>query len=162
MANWSRPALNVAKVNCKGLFDRSRMRASVGCVMRNHRGKWMKGAAGMIGLAVPLGAELWSIYYGLKLAWEYGVKRVVIESDSLEAVNHVNNPDSSFWFAEMVDMIKMIEGEAWESCDIQHCSADGNRAAHTLATSELDGEDGINELASAPGFMQPILAADRP
>ena len=121
----------------------------------------MKGAAGMIGLSVPLGAELWSIFYGLKLAWEYGVKRVVIECDSEEAVNHVNNPDPSFWFAEMVDMIKTIEGEAWETCVIQHCSVGANRAAHTLATSELDGEGGINELSSAPRFMQATLAADR-
>lgn len=114
----------------------------------------------MIGLSAPLGAELWSIFYGLKLAWEYGVKRVVIESECVEAVNEVNNPDPSFWFAEMIEIIKTIKGEAWESCVIQHCDEGANRAAQTLASSQLYGEGGINELASGPGFMQAVLQAD--
>lgn len=88
------------------------MRASVECVMRNWRGEWMKGARGMIGLCVPLGAELWSIFYGLKLAWEKEVKHVVIESDCAEAVNQVNNPDPDFGLVDLVLLIKNIEGEA--------------------------------------------------
>ena len=72
----------------------------------------MKGAGGMIGLCVPLGAELWSIFYGLKLAWEKEVKHVVIESDCAEAVNQVNNPDPDFGLVDLVLLIKNIEGEA--------------------------------------------------
>lgn len=161
MARWSKPSPHVAKVNCKGVFDRARMRASVGCVMRNSRGEWIRGAAGMIGLVVPLGAELWSMFYGLKLAWEKGdTKHVVVECESQEALNAVSDPDPEFWLADLVDLIKKLESEAWESCRIEHVSVAGNKAATTLANSQLDGEGGIMELADAPAFMASVLAAD--
>lgn len=137
------------------------MRASVGCVMRNRRGEWIKGAGGMIGLCVPLGAELWSIFYGLKLAWEKEVKHVVIESDCEEAVNQVNSPDPDFGLIDLIMLIKNIEGEAWESCVIQHCSSGANAAAVALANHELNGDGGIEELDDAPGFMHAVLEADR-
>ena len=88
MTGWSKPSPHVIKVNYRGVFDRTMMRSAVGCVMRNSRGKWIKGVAGMIGPVVPEGAELWSIFYGLKLAWEKGdVKSVVVECENLDVVN---------------------------------------------------------------------------
>ena len=62
--------------------------------MRNIRGNWVRGNAGMMGMFVSLATELWFIFYGLKMVWEKGdVKFVFIELDCEEAVNEVNNVD---------------------------------------------------------------------
>lgn len=155
MVCWSKPSHNAVKVNCKGVFDRAQMKAAVGCVMRNSQGQWVRGAAGMIGLALPLAAEIWSIYYGLKLAWERGdVSNVIIKCDDEEAVNHVNNLDPDFWLLDLVLLIKNLENEAWDSCVIQHVPKTCNAPATVLAESEIDGN------GDAPGFMSSVLAAD--
>lgn len=141
MSGWRKPSPHVAEVNCKGVFDRPSKKAIVGCVMRNNRGEWIRGASGTIGLVVPVAAKLWSIFYGLKLAWEKGdVKHVVIECETQEAVNEVNILDPDFWLADLVLLIKNLENE---SCVIQHVSKDGNAAASVVANSELDGDGGI-------------------
>ena len=161
MAGWSKPSPHVVKVNCRGVFDRGMMRGSVGCVMRNFRGEWLGGVGGMIGLAVPVAAELWSIFYGLKLAWEKGyIKHVVIESECLEAVNQVNNPDPAFWFAEMVELITGLLNEAWDSCVVVHVPSSSNVAATTLA--ELNGCDGgVQEFGDVPGFMESLISEEK-
>ncbi|KAL1802697.1 hypothetical protein ACET3Z_031344 [Daucus carota] len=81
------------------------MKDVVDCVMRNNQGQWVKRAAGMIGLTLPLATEIWSIYYELKLAWERGdVSNVVIECDDEEAMNHVNKPDPDFWLLDLSEI----------------------------------------------------------
>ncbi|XP_074367270.1 uncharacterized protein LOC141707799 [Apium graveolens] len=115
----------------------------------------------MIGFVVQVGAELWSIFYGLKLAWEkVHMKHVVVECDSQEAVNVVTNPDPDFWLADLVALIKNLENEAWDSCRIEHVSKDENEAATVLVNSQLDGEGGVMKLANALGFMPSVLVAD--
>lgn len=36
-------------------------------------------------------AELWGIYTGLNLAWKYGLRKLVVESDNLAIINQLNN-----------------------------------------------------------------------
>lgn len=162
MAGWSKPSPRVVKVNCRGVFNRAQMRGSVGCVMRNYRGNWVGGAGGMIGLAVPVVVELWAIFYGLKAAWEKGnIKHVVVESECREAVDQVNNPDPGFWFADMVEMIKCLEHEAWDSCVIVHVPSSSNAAATTLAEHEFNGSGGVEEVPHVPGFMEALIDQEK-
>lgn len=163
MAGWSKPSsANVLKVNCKGVFDGVQRQAAVGCIMRNNRGQWVRGNGGMIGQWVPLAVELWSIFYGLKMAWEKGdVRNVFIESDCEEAVNEVNNPDPHFWLANLVVMINNLQNEDWDSCVVVHVTTSCNEAATALANSQLNGPGGLVEFDEAPAFLQPILDADR-
>ena len=163
MAGWSKPtSANVCKVNCKGIFDRGMMKASVASVMRNHRGEWVRGNAGMMGLLVPLVAELWSIFYGLKMAWEMGnVRSVIIESDCKRAVDEVNNIDSAFVLADLVEMINSIMSEDWDSCVVIHVPKDCNAVATALATSELTAADGgLRDIHDAPASLSSMLAAE--
>ena len=120
----------------------------------------MKGNAGMMGLLVPIAAELWSIFNGLKMAWEKGnVKSVFIELDCLEAVNQVNNLDPQFFLANLVDMIKARESEDWDSSAIVHVPSSSNEAATALARVYVDGEGRLVDLPRAPAFSHPIIDA---
>lgn len=163
MAGWSKPSsANVFKINCKGVFDEVLRKAAVACIMRNNRGHWVRGNAGMMGMMLPLAAELWSIFYGLKMAWEKGdVKSVFIESDSEEAVNEVNNPDPHFWLADLVVLITNLQNEAWDSCVVVHVATSSNEAATAFANSQLSGDGGLVEFDQAPPFLYSNLAADR-
>lgn len=120
MSTWSKPVVGSVKVNVKGMFDRSHLRVSIACIMRGSDGKWLGGCESMIGLAVPVTAELWSIWYGLKLAWENGRKTVTVECESEVAVHQVLHPDENDDLYQLVCMIRMIMSEAWKMCDLVH------------------------------------------
>lgn len=160
MAVWRKPCSGFVKVNCKGVFDRCEIKCAVACVMRNSRGAWVGGSAGMMGLNLPLGAELWSIYYGLKLAWETSNTSVIVEVDSEEAVIAVNDPNPEFWLANLVGMIKMLLSEAWDACVITHIPTSANGAATALASTALGWDGGLNGLSSPPSSITSVLAAD--
>ncbi|KAK1401371.1 hypothetical protein POM88_000976 [Heracleum sosnowskyi] len=137
------------KLCVKGVFDRSQMRASVGGIM-NHNGRWVRGFGSMISLADPQTAELWAIYYGLKMAWEREMTSVVVFSERRDAIHLINNPDPAYPMAALIEMITKLKGEAWSHVDIQHIHADANVAANVLATDCFDGEGGLNEFAEPP------------
>ncbi|KAK1374604.1 hypothetical protein POM88_030797 [Heracleum sosnowskyi] len=137
------------KLCVKGVFDRSQMRASVGGIM-NHNGRWVRGFGSMIGLADPQTAELWAIYYGLKMAWEREMTSVVVFTERRDAIDLINNPDPAYPMTALIEMITMLKGEAWSHVDIQHIHADANVPANVLATDCLDGEGGLNEFAEPP------------
>ncbi|KAK1400575.1 hypothetical protein POM88_000180 [Heracleum sosnowskyi] len=72
--------------------ERSQMRASVVGIMK-HNGRWVRGFGSMIGLADPQTAELWAIYYGLRMAWEREMTYVVVFTERSDAIDLINNPD---------------------------------------------------------------------
>ncbi|CAL2251951.1 unnamed protein product [Prunus armeniaca] len=53
-----------------------------GGVLRDSFGNWIKGFAVNMGNGQVLEAELWGLFFGLKLALDKGVNRLIIEMDS--------------------------------------------------------------------------------
>ncbi|KAK1386909.1 hypothetical protein POM88_015087 [Heracleum sosnowskyi] len=117
------------------------MTASVGGIMKE-QARWVRGLGGGIGLADPLSAELWAIYYGLKMAWECEKTSVVVFTESRKAIEVINNRDPTFAMASLIEMITMLLGEDWSHVDIQSLHADVNLAVNALANYYLDGEGG--------------------
>ena len=115
-----------------------------------------------MGLLVPLAAELWSIFYGLKVAWKIGnLLSVIIESDCKRAIDEVNNIDSDFALADFVMMINNIMSEDWDTCVVIHVPKDCNEVATTLATSELtDADGGLRDIHDAPVFLSSMFAVE--
>ncbi|KAK1389822.1 hypothetical protein POM88_018000 [Heracleum sosnowskyi] len=105
---WKRPKHKYIKVNVKGGLDVSQCLASVSAVMRNEYGRYIDSYKGIIGFTTPIVAELYAILYGMDLAW--GVHdRIIIESDSSEAIDLVNGVqgDSALGYElKIIDMWK--------------------------------------------------------
>lgn len=137
------------------------MKAAVGCVIRDSNGRWVRGCKSMIGLAVPITAQLWSIFYGLKLAWENEEKNVVVECDCEEAVNQVHNPDPGYDMFNLVCMIKQLMSEAWDHCELVLISASANTAVAAIANNAINDNGGIEELGVPPSYITSILAAEK-
>ena len=115
----------------------------------------------MIGLAVPVTAELWSIWYGLKLAWESGRKSVTVECESEVAIHQVPHPDENDDLFQLVCMIRMIMSNAWDMCEVVHVPNSSNLPANALATRALGGAGGLEELEVPPSFIRGLLNADK-
>ncbi|XP_074347329.1 uncharacterized protein LOC141686178 [Apium graveolens] len=140
MSTWSKPAVGTVKVNVKGSFLRSHMRASVACIMRDSNGNWMKGCKSMIGLAVPMTAEQWSIWYGLKM---------------------VNNPDEDYDMFDLVLMIRKIMYEKWDFCDVVHIPSTSNAPVAALANEAINDHGGLEDVIVPPSSIQGLLLADK-
>ena len=69
------------KFNSDGLIKRNN---AAGCegVCRDGTGGWNLGFSKFLGYSSVLMAELWGIYTSMKLAWEFGWKKVIFELDS--------------------------------------------------------------------------------
>ncbi|KAK1392455.1 hypothetical protein POM88_011511 [Heracleum sosnowskyi] len=86
----------------------------------------VRGLGGCIGLADPVTAELWAIYYGLKMVWERNKTNLVVFFECREAISIIHNDDPEYPMTMLVDMIRMLLGENWISVDIQPTQADAN------------------------------------
>lgn len=64
---------------------------SAGCggVCRDSMGNWVFGFSRNMGSSNVLWAELWAIYTMINLAWDRGVRRIMVESDSKVVVQLV-------------------------------------------------------------------------
>ncbi|KAL5773510.1 hypothetical protein ACOSP7_013101 [Xanthoceras sorbifolium] len=87
---WSPPPSTWVKVNVDGSHRCNSNLIAVGGVIRNSERGWLAGFATKKGAGSVLGAELWGIIEGLKLAWSSGCNKVIVETDSLEAVESLS------------------------------------------------------------------------
>lgn len=87
--NWSKPPVGWVKINVDGSTKFGEGRARVGCVARDHKGVSLVGEARSADLASSAITELMAIYARLNLAWKNGFMKIILESDSREAINYV-------------------------------------------------------------------------
>lgn len=85
----AKPTAPEIKINIDGSSNQARMLSGVSCVMRGHKGKWLGGEGHNVGYVSSLAAKLLAILYGMQLAQGSGHRLVVLESDSIEAVDMV-------------------------------------------------------------------------
>ncbi|CAA7027274.1 unnamed protein product [Microthlaspi erraticum] len=79
---WEPPTSGWMKMNTDGASRGNPGLATAGGVLRDENGRWVHGFALNIGICSAPLAELWGVYYGLCMAWEGRVTRLVVEVDS--------------------------------------------------------------------------------
>ncbi|KAK1385378.1 hypothetical protein POM88_023113 [Heracleum sosnowskyi] len=144
------------KLNVKGVYDRATRSTSVGGIIKRN-GRWVRGLGGCIGLVDPVTAELWAIYYGLKMVWERNKTDLVVFSECRETISIICNDDPEYPMAMLVDMIRMLLGETWTSMDIQPTHADANGGANVMAGYYLGHEGGIREMDEPPEAISHLI-----
>lgn len=70
------------KFNSDGSCKRSGL-SSVGGLIRDYNSKRIRGFGLNIGCCSITIAELWGLYQGLLIAWEIGIRWILVEVDSL-------------------------------------------------------------------------------
>ena len=66
---------------------RHQFEAACGGVIRNSEGHWLMGFCKSLGVHSVIEAELIAILLGLKLAYQMGLQKILLYSDSLDVVN---------------------------------------------------------------------------
>ncbi|XP_030968764.1 uncharacterized protein LOC115989236 [Quercus lobata] len=131
---WTPPKQGWYKVNTDGAtFDDIKC-CGVEVVIRNERGELMGALSKKFGL--PLGgleAEAKAVEEGVALAWDLGLKDVIIESDALLVTNSLEKQ------SVMPSSIrKVVEGilerlRKFNTWDVNHTCRSSNIAAHIMA-----------------------------
>lgn len=104
-------------------------------MLRRCNGHWYVGFSTKFHVASPLAAELLTIWTGLKLAQNYNVSQLELESDALSLKSMIDNFRHYYLNHELSaalrDAITLL-GHNW-IVHFKHIRKDGNRVAHRLA-----------------------------
>jgi ribonuclease HI len=131
---WQSPDEGMFKINTDASFHNHSMSGSVGLVVRDHLGTMIQSQALWFEHAASaLSIEAVAILEGARLAHEKGYLRVIIESDSLLAVNFCNsNDDNRSKLRAICQEVREIL-RAFSSFSISFIGRDANNAAHLCA-----------------------------
>ncbi|KAK8527582.1 hypothetical protein V6N12_054788 [Hibiscus sabdariffa] len=103
----------------------------IGGAIHNFEGDWIVGFVKSIGFSNCLHAELWAVFEGLKLAWEFGFERLLIQSDSQQAVDLVNSVSADSSILSLVRVIVRLRQKCWLT-DVKWIPRDSNRLTDAL------------------------------
>ncbi|KAJ1425933.1 Ribonuclease H domain [Sesbania bispinosa] len=157
---WQPPEISCIKVNADGAFTTSTHHGACGGVFRNHDGKFISAYIHYLPNSSPLEAELLGILKGLLHAWNNSFRKLIVEVDSMHAIQIIGRGCSPMYpYFKVVQEIQLLLRRSW-TMHIQHVMREANHPAHMLATH------GFNQINSdcifriVPSFLSLSLAAD--
>ncbi|KAL9438890.1 hypothetical protein AB3S75_024539 [Citrus x aurantiifolia] len=105
-------------------------------------------------------AELWGLVQGLRIAWEAGIKRLLVEVDSLCVIQMISKqvivPNE---FYALVAAVRKLAGRNWQ-ISIIHIYREANSAADFMANMVHSLHHGIYLFSSPPMGIYSIIAQD--
>ncbi|KAK8558537.1 hypothetical protein V6N12_041839 [Hibiscus sabdariffa] len=131
----------------------------VGGVFRADNGSWITGFNKTIGIGCPLQAELWAILLGLQLAWDNGFERLLIQSDSKNAVKRLTSMQALFDPCSLIRAIVRNCHRGWAT-EFQWIPRDGNKPADMLAKLDNLPNYEITIFSQPPESLLPFLDFD--
>lgn len=158
--HWRSPPDGWVALNVDGSSLGNPGRAGAGGVVRNAAGVWQFGFTAFVGISEILQAELLAIFFGLRLCWQRGIRRVIVFSDSRHALNVVMQGCGSFHaHAAVFELIRELMDKDWQ-VRFEHILREGNAVADVLAKDGASGNSRFRFLASPPPAAIPLLAED--
>ncbi|KAJ1410645.1 Ribonuclease H domain [Sesbania bispinosa] len=157
---WSKPPNNFYKLNVDASVILPSLNASCGGLIRDHDGSFIKGFSCNIGLSSTVKAELWGLLHGLNLAASLKISNLIVNVDSLLAVQMVKGScKSTHHCMAIVRSIRKILSEH-KSFILSHVFRESNRSADHLASIGHNQQLGINVYNSVPRSLGPFLLED--
>ncbi|WCJ28598.1 Polynucleotidyl transferase ribonuclease H-like superfamily protein [Euphorbia peplus] len=150
MIRWAPPENNWFKLNSDGCSKGNPGLAGAGGVIRDNKSKWIFGFMFNIGNCSAVQSELWGILKGLMLAWDVGIKHLIVESDSDQAVTWLSNKDKTDGLcSNLIGACLDIISKDWEVW-IVHVYREANRVADKLANNALNEPRGFHIIKECP------------
>ncbi|CAL9021082.1 unnamed protein product, partial [Prunus brigantina] len=161
MLRWEPPGSGWVKLNVDGTCMTASGKIGAGGVIRDCVGEWCAGFAVNLGKGRILDAEIWGLFFGLRLAVAKGFTKIIIEMDSQIAVNLFQQRDSLCFhplaalLSNCGQMLRHVE--SWV---IQHIFREKNGLADCLAKWSQNLDLNIQFFTSAPIWASSALADD--
>ena len=92
LIKWIAPLDGWIKLNVDGASRPNSGKAGGGGVLRNQTSHWISGFIANFGICSSVKAELLALLQGLRMAWSRGVKKLLIEIDSMIVLNKIQFP----------------------------------------------------------------------
>ncbi|XP_072058140.1 uncharacterized protein [Arachis hypogaea] len=105
---WKPPIGDTFKVNCDASLFSDWNLAGIGCVIRDSNGRWISGCSSSYPLGPIVRCELFAVWRGLILAWDYGLRDIVCKTDSLDILHILKNPANGL-NCDVVDILQKIQ-----------------------------------------------------
>lgn len=158
---WQPPDAGWVKCNVDGASRKGGLTAGCGGIIRDSMGRWEEARFMMnLGRLDSLSAEIWSMAWGLDLAWEKGFKRVILESDSRQAINLIGRGIlTEHPLVELVQRIREKLDRDWEIV-LNHCLRNANAAADWLGSTATRRSGGRRVLEETPEELRAIVRRD--
>lgn len=160
MIGWVPPTAGWVKLNTDGASRGNPGPATAGGVLRDGDGAWCGGFALNIGrCSAPL-AELWGVYYGLYLAWDRKVSRLMVEVDSEMVVGFLKTGiNDTHPLSFLVRLCHGFISRDW-IVRIDHVYREANFLADGLAEFAFSLPLGFHLLHSVPEAVASVMSAD--
>lgn len=120
----------------------------MGGILRNKNGEWILGYHKHIGKCSVLDVELWAINDELKRIQQRGHAKVIIQSNSLEAIKNIHGSASKASQSALIRRIHRIMSQEM-SWHLHYIPNEKNQSADFIAKLAFKGEEDL-QLLEAP------------
>ena len=161
LMGWSPPRVGWLKLNTDGARKTNSGLAAAGGLLRNHFGDWVAGFSENVGVCSVLGAELWGVVYGLRLAKMKGASKLIIEVDNKQVADMLLQRVATCH--KISAMVKEIQDKLYSFHEevIQHWYREGNRCADLLALYDFSMPPGYYYFEDLSNELMTIITQDK-
>ncbi|CAI0389214.1 unnamed protein product [Linum tenue] len=133
LISWEPPQPGWLCVNTDGSVIQANESTSCGGIIRGDDGRFVKAFSANLGGGSITRAELAGIVHGLKLAWEEGARKVLLQTDSNTAVTLIASATTNHPHYTTVAEIRRWLERPWQ-VKIEHVYREANFVADYLAS----------------------------
>lgn len=160
LISWTCPRKGRFKLNTDGASRGNPGLATARGALRDAGGNWVGGFSLNIGICSAPLAELWSVYYGVYIAWERRVERFEVEVDSEIVVGFLQSGiGDPHPLSFLVRLCHDFISKDW-MVRISHVYREANRLSDGLANYAFDLPLGFHGFESVPDVVHSILLED--
>ena len=159
---WHAPPLGWAKLNTDGSSFGNPGLAGGGGVIRDSSGSWLGGFSRHLGHNTSVQAELRALKDGLILAIDLVIPYLIVEMDSLVAVNLVSSLSTiNVFLSSLVNDCRLLL-EKFHQVSIKHIYREANKCADILAKDgcSMLGDLDFSLFSSPPAHVLGVLDFD--
>ncbi|KAH9662821.1 hypothetical protein KPL70_019476 [Citrus sinensis] len=159
MFRWLRlpPRWPYYKLNSDGARKRSGLAGACGLIW-DATGRWHGGFCMNIDICSVTIAELWGLYQGLVLAWQMGIRLLVVEIDSLCVTQLLNRNNFNATLPLVNDILHLLSRN-WQ-VSVHHIHHEANFAVDFMASHALTLPLGFHHFATPPPGIETWLRND--
>ncbi|CAN1161707.1 Putative ribonuclease H protein At1g65750 [Linum perenne] len=122
-------------LNTDGSLIPTTSSAAAGGVIRDDQGRFVLAFSSNLGSCSIVRAEIWAILEGMVLAWDKGIRKLRIQTDSVSAVQLLTDMRGLLHkHSNLVNLFQDYKSRPWE-VSIEHIFREANNAADFLANS---------------------------